>query len=64
MKTVCIVKVNSVNGVEWFYAGVESKVDALLMAAMNGYTGDAVEVQAVNNREAVQPGEWRPIPVG
>jgi hypothetical protein len=59
MKTVFTVSVISNIGVEWFYAGAETKSEALEMAAARGYVGDGVDAKMVPNREAVQPDEWR-----
>ncbi len=64
MNTVYVVKVASDLGIQWFYAGVSTEEEALLLAADNGHTGDAIEAKSVVNREAVQPGEWRWISVG
>lgn len=59
-----MVKVESDLGFQWFYAGAATEEEALLLAADNGHTGDAVEAKQVINREAVQPGEWRFLSVG
>lgn len=56
---IWLVTARSDIGIEAFYVGAESRVEALVMAAEHGYDGEMVTAKEIPNKFGVQPGDWR-----
>lgn len=59
MKMIYLIKAKTSLGDEYFWAGAENEVDALLMAAQRDYSGENVSAKQVPNKVGVQLGEWK-----
>jgi hypothetical protein len=60
MQMIWTVKVPSeLGGDEWYYAGAESKEEALAMAIKRGIEHPDIEAKQVLNRFGIQRGDFR-----
>jgi len=59
LRTIWFVQAETDHGLEAYYVGVDTREDALIMAAERGYDGDAVTAKEIPNKFGIQLGEWR-----